>query len=200
VLGDRASGRLRADEKVNGRSGEESVPGWPVANTVSYVDLFFNEAVDPASVSTAAFHLHDSGGRHGFGQPFRLGAQLAPATVRVSFPAQNLLGGYSSRSRRPSKNIFGQPLAQAYTNGFTITLPTISGTVTDTNGAPVAGVLLQPNGGLIGSMTDSNGNYAIGVADRMNGFCDAVARQFYVRARLVELHEPSRFADQSRII
>jgi hypothetical protein len=61
------------------------------------------------------------------------------------------------------------PLAQAYAGTFTISLPTISGTVTDTNNAPVAGVTLQPDGGLSAATTDTNGNYSIGVPPGWNG-------------------------------
>jgi hypothetical protein len=96
-------------------------------------------------------------------------ATIGSATVQVSFPAQNLLGDYSIQVATTITNIFGQPLAAPYTGGFTITLPTISGTVTDTNGAPVAGVLLQPDGGLIGVTTDTNGNYSLGVPPGWNG-------------------------------
>jgi len=138
-----------------------------VANTVSSLELTFNEAIDNASASSANFTLITPAGPV---VPENMSATtIGIATMRVSFPVQNLLGDYSIQVATTIKNIFGQPLAQTYTNGFTITIPTISGTVTGTNGAPVAGVLLQPNGGLIGSMTDSSGNYAIGVPTGWNG-------------------------------
>ena len=50
-----------------------------------------------------------------------------------------------------------------------MSLPAISGAVTDTNGAPVAGVLLQPSGGLTGVTTGTNGQYALGVPPGWSG-------------------------------
>jgi len=96
-------------------------------------------------------------------------AVTGPTTVRVNFPVQNLLGNYSIQAAATVTDIFGLPLAQAYIGTFAISLPSISVTLTYTNGAPVAGVLLQPNGGLIGVTTDTNGNYALGVPPGWNG-------------------------------
>ncbi len=138
-----------------------------VLNTVSYVDLSFNEALNPASVSASDFTLGTPAGV--LASSNLSVAVTGPATVRVSFPAQNLLGDYSIQAATALTNIFGLPLAQAYAGAFTISLPAISGTVTDTNGAPVAGVLLQPDGGLIGATTDTNGNYSLGVPPGWNG-------------------------------
>lgn len=53
-------------------------------------------------------------------------------TVRVGFPVQNLLGNYSLQDA-PTLTNFCLPLAQNFTGTFSITLPTISGTVSDTN-------------------------------------------------------------------
>jgi hypothetical protein len=55
-------------------------------------------------------------------------------------------------------------MSQVYTGAFSITLPMISGTVTNLAGQPVPGVTLSPSGGLTGAITDSSGNYSIGVA------------------------------------
>ncbi len=54
-------------------------------------------------------------------------------------------------------------MSQVYTGAFTVVLPVIQGTVTDTNGLPVAGALLQPSGGLPAATTDTNGNYVLSV-------------------------------------
>jgi len=54
-------------------------------------------------------------------------------------------------------------MSQVYTGAFTIIVPVISGTVTDTNGQPLANVLLQQDGGPSSSLTDSNGVYVLGV-------------------------------------
>jgi len=141
-------------------------PSGLVSNVVSSVDLTFNEAVASGSVSGATFTLTTPAGVL---PANNLGVSLnGPSTVHLTFPAQNLLGSYTVQAATTITNIFGQPLAQNYTGSFSITLPMISGTVTTTNGVPVAGVLLQPSG-LIGATTDVNGNYAIGVPTGWSG-------------------------------
>jgi hypothetical protein len=91
------------------------------------------------------------------------------ASVRVSFPVQNLVGDYSLQAGVAITGILGQPLSQSYTGAFTISLPVISGRVADTNGTGVPGVSLQPDGGLPASLTDANGNYSIGVLPGWSG-------------------------------
>ena len=153
---------------VNFLIGAQS-PSGTVSNTVSYVDLYFNEAVDPASVSATALTLTTPGGVMGGANLSAAALTWAPATVRVSFPVQNPPGNYSLQVAPTLTNILGRPLALPYTGSFAIALPMISGTVSDTNGAPVPGVSVQPDGGLIGATTDTNGNYSIGVPPGWNG-------------------------------
>ena len=141
-------------------------PTGTVSNTVSYVDLTFSDAVDPATINVGAFTLTTPAGAL---PAASLTATATGAnTVRVSFPLQNLIGNYSLLAPINLASIFGQPL-QSYTGNFAIALPTISGIVSDTNGAPVAGVTVQPDGGLTGTTTDASGNYAIGVPPGWNG-------------------------------
>ena len=138
-----------------------------VLNTVSQVFLSFSEAVAPASVYASTFTLNTPEGTL---DPSSISAVPAgPATVCVSFPTQNVPGDYSIGAPVTLSSIFGAPLAQPFAGGFTVSVPTISGQVTGTNGAPVAGVLVQPDGGLIGSTTDTNGDYSIGVPPGWNG-------------------------------
>jgi hypothetical protein len=145
-------------------------PTGVVNNTVSYVDVLFNEAVDPASVTAAAFSLTTPAGVMNATNLSAAALSGVANDVRVSFPVQNLPGNYSLQTAPLLlTNILGVPLTQAFTGNFTITLPTISGGVADTNGAPVAGVTMQPNGGLPATATDTNGNYSIGVPPGWNG-------------------------------
>ena len=146
---------------------ESQSPTGLVMNVVSWVDLGFNDAVDPASVSASNFALVTPAGV--LAASNLTAAATGPATVRVSFPAQNLLGNYTIQAATAITNIFGLPLASAYAGTFTVSLPAISGAVTDTNGAPVAGVLLQPSGGLTGVTTGANGQYALGVPPGWSG-------------------------------
>ena len=83
------------------------------------------------------------------------------ASYVVSFPLQTAVGNYVLTVGPNINDLYGQPMSQAYTNGFTISLPVIQGVITDTNSQPVAGVLLQPSAGSF-TTTDTNGNYALG--------------------------------------
>lgn len=142
-------------------------PTGVVSNTVDHVDLNFNEVVDAASLSANDFTLTTPAGVL---SPGNLSVSaIDVAKVRISFPAQNLNGSYSIRAATSVKDLFGIPLASAYTGDFTLSLPTISGTVTDTNGTPVAGVNLQPDGGLIGTTTDADGKYALDIPPGWSG-------------------------------
>jgi hypothetical protein len=140
-------------------------PTGQVMNTVSSVTLGFNDMVSAASLSPSDFVLVTPAGTLS-----NMSATVTgPFTVQVSFPTQNLVGNYTIEATTTVSNLMGVPLAVPYSGTFSISLPTISGTVTDTNGAPVAGVMVQPNGGLTGMMTDVNGNYSIGVPNGWNG-------------------------------
>jgi hypothetical protein len=142
-------------------------PSGIVSNTVSHVDLHFNEALNSPSVSASDFTITTPSG---ILPAESLGVTIVdPATVRVSFPVQNLIGDYSVQAATSVQDLFGLPLSSPYTGGFTVSLPAISGTVSDTNGAPVSGVQLQPDGGLIGTTTDANGHYILGVPPGWNG-------------------------------
>src|SRR5207245_9479745 len=90
-------------------------------------------------------------------------------TVRASLPAQKVSGNDSIEAGLGTTDIFGRLMSQVYTGAFTILLPTISGTVTNTGGVAVAGVALQPSGGLQPALTDGSGVYSIGVPPGWNG-------------------------------
>lgn len=60
-------------------------------------------------------------------------------------------------------------MSQVYIGTFAIVLPTISGTVTATNGMPVAGVVIRPSGGLQPVSTDEYGRYELGVPPGWSG-------------------------------
>ena len=142
-------------------------PTGQVLSTVSSVNLSFSDMLNPASVSASDFTLINPSGV--------LAASNLSVTVtglssvQVNFPAQNLVGNYTIEASTTLTSMFGQPLAQPYSGTFSILLPIISGTVTDTNDTPVFGVLLQPNGGLSGITTDVNGNYSLGVPTNWSG-------------------------------
>ncbi len=142
-------------------------PTGQVLTTVSSVNLNFDDLLNPASVSASDFTLVTPSGTLAASN---LSVTVTgPSSVQVIFPTQNLLGNYTIEASTAIASMFGQPLAQPYSGTFSIFLPAISGTVTDTNGTPVSGVLLQPNGGLTGITTDINGNYSLGVPTGWSG-------------------------------
>src|SRR5208282_4473833 len=138
-----------------------STPAGIVSSGVSSLDLVFNEAPDPASFSGADVSLTTPNG------PLSAGAftvsMLSSSSYSVSFPLQTAVGNYTFTVGTNINDLYGQPMSQVYTGAFTILLPVIQGAITDTNGQPVSGVLIQPDGGLSATTTDTNGNYALGI-------------------------------------
>jgi hypothetical protein len=138
-----------------------SSPTGVVNNVVSSVDLNFNEVITSSTVSAANFNLIAPSG---ILSPASLSVSVVNfSTVRVSFPVQNTPGDYRLEVAPVITDIFGQALTQPFTNSFTLVLPVISGTVTNADGSPAAGVLLQPSDVFSGATTDTSGKYSIGV-------------------------------------
>jgi hypothetical protein len=96
-------------------------------------------------------------------------SRLSSSSYRVSFPLQTAVGDYTFTVGTNINDLYGQPMSQVYTGAFTILLPVIQGAITGTNGQPVSGVLIQPDGGLSTTTTDTNGNYALGILPGWSG-------------------------------
>jgi hypothetical protein len=146
-----------------------STPAGIVSNGVSYVDLTFNMAPDPASFSGTDVSLTTPNGPL---SPDALAvSMLSSSSYRVSFPLQTAVGDYTFTVGTNINDLYGQPMSQVYTGAFTISLPVIQGAITGTNGQPVSGVLIQPepDGGLSTTTTDTNGNYALGILPGWSG-------------------------------
>ena len=125
---------------------------------VSSLDVSFNTVVNPASVSAASVSLTAPGGVPVNGLSV---VALSPYSFRFYFPEQTALGNYAIKVGPQIPDLFGQPMSQVYTSAFSIVWSLVQGTVTDTNALPVAGVVLQPDGGIASTTTDTNGNYAL---------------------------------------
>ncbi len=118
----------------------------------------FNTAVSPYSISASHFGLMGPGGQAIGG----LGVStLGPSRFRISFPQQTAQGTYTLTVGPQIQDLSGQAMSQVCTSTFAIAWVVVQGTVTDTNGLPVPGVRLQPNGGLSSATTDINGNYVL---------------------------------------
>ena len=138
-----------------------------VSNGVSFVDLVFNEAPDSTSFSGTDVSLTTPNGPL---DPSTFSvSMLNSSSYRVSFPQQTAVGSYTLTVGTNINDLYGQPMSQVYTGAFVISLPVIQGTITDTNGQPVSGILLQPDGGLSPTTTDTNGNYALGFLPGWSG-------------------------------
>ena len=135
-------------------------PAGIVSNGVSSVVLYFNGAPDPNSFAATAVSLATPNG------PLSSGSlsisMLSSASYLVSFPLQTAVGNYVLTVGPGINDLYGQPMPQVYTGAFAISLPVIQGTITDSSGQPVPGVLLQPSAGLSSTTTDTNGNYDLG--------------------------------------
>ncbi len=142
-------------------------PAGIVSSGVSSVNLVFNEAPDPASFSGADVSLTTPNGPLDPGT-FSI-SMLSSSSYQVSFPLQTAVGNYTFTVGTNINNLYGQPMSQVYTGAFTILLPVIQGAITGTNGQPVPGVLIQPDGGLSATTTDTNGNYALGILPGWSG-------------------------------
>jgi hypothetical protein len=132
-----------------------------VSNSVSSVVLYFNGAPNPNSLfNGSAVSLTTPNGPLS-SSSFSI-SMLSSASYQVSFPAQTAVGNYELSVGTNVDDLYGQPMSQAYAGAFTIALPVIAGAITDTNGEPVPGVLLQSSDGISFTTTDTNGNYAFG--------------------------------------
>lgn len=145
--------------------------GFTPADTVSYavsnVDVFFNVAANPATVTTDDVTITTPGGPI---PPSQITVEMLGGTqLRLGFPPQNLPGSYQVQVGPQIEDLFGNAMPQPYGAAFTIAAPLIAGTVHDTDGLPVAGVTLQPGGGLSGALTATDGQYSLPVLASWTG-------------------------------
>ncbi len=128
-----------------------------VSNAVSSVTLYFNGAPNPNSVTAGIIITAPNG-------PVSpsLVSMSTSSSYLVSFPQQTAVGTYTVSVNTNVTDMYGGPLGQAYAGTFVISLPVIQGTITDTNGNPIPGVLIQSTAGFSPTTTDTNGTYALG--------------------------------------
>jgi hypothetical protein len=129
-----------------------------IVAAVSSFDIMFSTVVNPASVSAATVALTAPGG---VAVSNLVVSTVTPYIFQVSFPQQIASGGYVITVGPQVLDLYGQPMSQVYTGGFHIVWSLVQGVVTDTNGLPVPGVVLQPNGGIASATTDANGLYGL---------------------------------------
>jgi hypothetical protein len=135
-------------------------PSGVFTGAVSSAEVVFNSAVNPYSVAALGVSLTAPGG---LTVTDITSTVLSPYRFQISFPEQTARGEYTLTVGPPVQDLSGQPMSQTYTSRFTIAWAVVQGTVTDTNNLPVPGVLLQPDGGVPATTTDTNGNYVLAV-------------------------------------
>ena len=137
------------------------VSSWPagvLTSGVSFADITFSTPVNPFSVVPPTVALAAPGGLAVSNLTI---FTLSPYQYQISFPTQTAQGEYALTVSPQVWDLLGQPMSQAYTGTFTIAWATLQGTITDTNGQPVPDVVLQPDGGILATTTDTNGNYVL---------------------------------------
>jgi hypothetical protein len=136
-------------------------PGGIVNTNVSAITLVFNLPPNPASVNTATVTLTTPSGD--LPSSSNSIAEINPETYVLTVPAQTAAGLYTVSVGAGVEDYFNRSVSPAYSGTFTIAAPVIQGAIIDTNGNPVAGVLVQASGGLGSATTDTNGNYSLAV-------------------------------------
>jgi hypothetical protein len=135
-----------------------STPTGPLNSAVSSFDVVFDSAINPASLTAANVALTAPDGLPVSNLAF---TALSPYHFQVGFPMQTTQGAYAISVGPQVADFYGQPVSQVYTSAFAIVWSLVQGMVTDTNGLPVPGVVLQPDGGIPSTTTDSNGMYVL---------------------------------------
>jgi len=157
-----AAGTIFTSASLGGIDVVAQTPTGIVSNIVNQIALEFTEPVNLSSVSAGDVRIFTP-----YGQLLETNQSYslpAPTTLLVSFNPQNVPGNYRVEVGPLIEGLLAPRMSQVYTGAFSMTLPMISGTITNINGQPVPGVTLLPSGGLMGATTDVNGNYSLGVA------------------------------------
>jgi hypothetical protein len=135
-----------------------STPAGALNSAVSSFAIQFSTAVNPASVSAASVTL---AAPDGVAVSNLVARAISPYDYQVTFPQQIAPGDYTIIVGPQVLDLFGQPMSQVYTSSFSIVWSAVQGVVTDTNGLPLPGVVLQPDGGIPSTTTDTNGLYLL---------------------------------------
>jgi hypothetical protein len=155
------SGTLYTSAVLPGLQVVGQTPSGIVSNSVNQITMEFSSPLDSTTVSATDFTLYSPSGTV---PPSPLGLSFpAASTLRIAVPYQNLSGAYRLELGPNISDIFGQSMSQVYTGSFTISIPAITGRITDTNGSPVSGVLLHQDNGPLTARSDANGAYVLGV-------------------------------------
>jgi hypothetical protein len=107
-------------------------PSGLVNRFVSYVDVTFNQPVDPDTFTTNDVIVTTPAGPIPASQITLSGG--GGVTWRIGFPTQMANGAYSFTVGPHIANLFGQEMAASYSGGFTLNFTTPTTTVSKTGG------------------------------------------------------------------
>jgi hypothetical protein len=152
------SGSIYYDSALAAPHVVSCTPTGSLNSAVSSMDIVFSTVVNPASVWSGNLSLAAPGG-----VPVSSLAvtPLSPYHLQVGFPQQIAQGDYTVSVGPEIVDLYGQPMSQVYTSAFSIVWSVVEGMVTESNGLPVPGVVLQPNSGMPSTTTDTNGFYRL---------------------------------------
>jgi hypothetical protein len=107
-------------------------PSGPITRFVGYVDLTFNQPVDPASFTTDDLVLTSPSGPIPASQITLTGG--GGVTWRIGFPTQSANGAYALTVGPQIANLFGQEMAAGFSGGFSVDFTTPTVTTSQTGG------------------------------------------------------------------
>ena len=107
-------------------------PSGPITRFVSYVDLTFNQPVDPASFTTDDLVLTAPSGPIPASQITLTGG--GGTTWRIAFPSESGNGAYSLSVGPQIANLFGREMAASYSGGFSVDFTTPPMTASQSGG------------------------------------------------------------------
>jgi hypothetical protein len=161
------SGSLYISSVLPGLEVIAQNPSGLVSNSVNQITIEFDSLVDQSSVTVDDLKLY---GPRGIIAPSTMALSfLDGSTLRIAVPYQSEPGAYLLDVGPDIRDFLGQPMSRMYSGTFTIAIPAITGHITDTNGSPVAGVLLRQDNGPLTATSDANGAYILGVDPGWSG-------------------------------
>jgi len=137
-----------------------ATPAGVITPPISSATITFSTPLNPYSLAGTVITLAGPGG---LALSNLTAGALSPYSLRIDFATQTAEGDYTLTVGPQLQDLYGHAMSQAYTNTFTAVWATIQGTITDTNGQPVPGVVVQSDGGGAAATTDTNGSYVLGV-------------------------------------
>jgi hypothetical protein len=142
-------------------------PTGTLRQPVSSVEVSFNQAVRDDTFTPEDVLITAPSGQTPAGEISSV-TPLSATSFRITFGPQAAPGTYQVQIGPHLENLYGEEMAAAYTGGFTIANPVISGFVRRADGSPMANVPLSTNSGLSTS-SNSEGAYSLAVPPAWSG-------------------------------